>query len=95
MTTTPTNYAVGHNMAGYLPESDVYVVSTFDEAKTILISDLLFAADYADSETAAQQYDALAQDVNLWNGPDTLYVDYRSGQMAYWIEETTEEVDES
>jgi hypothetical protein len=88
------NYAVGHNIAGYLPEADVHVVATFEEAKAILIHDLLFAADHAESEDEGDELAGLAEDVNLWNRPDTAYANYRSGYMAYWIAETGEDVDD-
>lgn len=87
------NYAVGHNMPGYLPESTVSVVETFEEAKAILIHDLKFQEDYAADESEAEDYCAAAEDVNLWSSPDSIYVGSHP-ELAWWIMETDEEVDE-
>lgn len=90
----PRNYAVGHNVAGYLPESDVYVVEDFESAKRSLIADLLFAADYAETDDIGNALALAAEEVNLWNGPDCLYVDMIDSPhcipTAFWIVETDE-----
>ena len=52
MTTTsvPTiHYHAGHNMPGYLPESDVWIYATFDEAKAGQIEEMEYIADVLDS----------------------------------------------
>jgi hypothetical protein len=89
-----TYYAVGHNVAGYLPEADVAVFDTFDEAKRCLIHDMLLAADYAETETIAEDLTNSAEDVNLWNGPDTVYVEMIDSPhcipTAWWIMEADE-----
>ena len=96
-----TNYAVGHNMAGYLPESEVWITDDFAAAKQSLIDDLLRAADDAGDagdagdDDEADELAALAEDVNLWNGPDCVYSEFRSGLMAWWITATDEAVTES
>ena len=93
-----TNYAVGHNMAGYLPESDVWITDDFTAGKQSLIDDLLRAADVAGDagdDDDADELAALAEDVNLWNGPDVVYSTFRSGHMAWWITATDEAVTES
>lgn len=89
-------YAYGHNFAGYLPESDVHYVRDFDDAKAGLISDLLFAAEYEDSEDLAENLTNAAEDANLWGEMDEeawlVRVDLdRSIPMAYWIHEVSEE----
>lgn len=92
------NYAVGSNVAGYLPECDVHIVTDFAEAKSILIHDLLFAADYAETGDIGDALAGAAEDVNLWNGPDCLYVETIDSEhcipTAYWITETEEEPEE-
>lgn len=88
------NYAVGHNVAGYLPESDVYIVEDFETAKAYLIHDLLFHADYAETGDIGDALANAAEDVNLWNGPDCLYVETIDSEhcipTAWWITETDE-----
>lgn len=75
-------FLCGYNMPGYLPdEQGIFTVDTFDEAKRGLIDEILFAADYTD-EASAEQLTELAEDVNLWSGPDC------SGEVdgfVYWI----------
>jgi hypothetical protein len=92
------NYAVGHNIAGYLPEADVYVTSTFEDAKAYLIHDLLFHADYAETGDIGDALANAAEEVNLWNGPDTVYVEEIDSEhcipTAYWIVETDEECED-
>lgn len=75
-------YVVGNNLAGYMPDSEPYVVvGTFDDAKRSLIDTLKFEEDYASNEEDAEAYSEAAEDVNLWSSPDTVYVSGR----AYWI----------
>ncbi len=93
------NYAAGHNVSGYLPESDVEIFEDFDSAKRYLIDEILFAADYAETETIAENLDSLAQDVNLWSAPGDLdYVDMIDSPhcipTAWWICETSETTSE-
>ena len=88
------NYAVGHNVAGYMPEADVYVTDEFVNAKSALIYDLLFAADYAETDEIGNCLALAAEEVNLWNGPDCLYVSMIDSEhcipTAWWITETDE-----
>jgi hypothetical protein len=88
------NYAVGHNIAGYLPECDVFVTDVFDQAKRYLISEMLEAADYAETEDIATDLTLQAEDVNLWSGPGTCYVEMIDSEhcipTAWWITETDE-----
>lgn len=84
-------FSVGHNVSGYVPESDVHSVRTFEEAKAILLSELKFAEDYAESETVAEEMSAAAEDMNLWSSPDTLYTRTTDSEhdipTAWWITE--------
>jgi hypothetical protein len=90
-THTPTHYAYGWNMPGYLPDPDVvHIVSTFDEAKRRLIHEMLFSADYASTEDAAENYTNAAEDINLWSGPDSLTV---AGE-AWWVMATDQPTDD-
>ena len=59
------NYAVGHNVAGYMPEADVYVTDEFVNAKSALIYDLLFAADYAETDEIGNCLALAAEEVDL------------------------------
>ena len=77
-------------MPGYLPEGTVSVTSDPDEAKCILIGDLKFAEDYADTEEIAEEYSAAAEDANLMSVPFTVVIN----GMAYWVQATDEEPDE-
>jgi hypothetical protein len=94
MTTAPTYYAVGHNVAGYLPEADVETFEDFDSAKRYLIDEMLRAADYAETETIAEELTNSAENVNLWSGPDCVYVEMIDSPhcipTAWWITETDE-----
>ena len=87
-------YCYGSNIAGYLPERDVYYVATFDDAKAGLISDLLFDADDEDDADYADELSGAAGDVNLWSGADYLYTQ-RAGEhqlpCAWWIHEVSDE----
>ncbi len=52
---THVHYHAGHNMVGYLPESDVETFDNLAEAKSYAISELLFAAD--STATWADEHD--------------------------------------
>ena len=78
-TTTP-HYHVGHNMPGYLPESDVFYASDLATAKAYMIADLLHEADY--DENYGDELAGLAEDVNL-AGPSGW--DDQVGNLAWWI----------
>lgn len=80
--TAIATYIIGNNMPGYMPDSEPFTVEgTFDEAKRALIDELLFAAEYAATEEEAEELTNAAEDVNLWSGPDSIYV----GNYVYWI----------
>lgn len=49
------HYHVGHNMPGYLPESDVYTYADIDEAIDSLIEELRYVGD--DYKSWADEHD--------------------------------------
>lgn len=82
--TDTATFVIGNNMPGYMPDSDPFTVEgTFDEAKRALISELLFAAEYAATEEEAEDLTHAAEYVNLWRRPDTI----RVGNYVYWLTE--------
>lgn len=90
---TTTHYHVGHNMPGYLPESDVYICESFDQAKQVTIDDIdsygdhLFDCERLDE---ADQASGAMEDLNLESGPDWgAYV----GDLYYWIEGCSSDCD--
>lgn len=80
-----THYHAGHNMPGYLPESDVYTCETFDKAKSATINDLEYYGDYlfdCERKNEADEQSAISVDLSLDNGPEWgAYV----GDLFYWI----------
>lgn len=84
-------YIIGHNMTGYLPESEPYAFSDHASAKQALIDDLLRYADdaavYGDDEERAEDLDAAAQELNLISKGEewSTTIGYRSGSMSYWL----------
>lgn len=62
-------FAIGYNTPGYLPEMDVYTVSTADEAKRALIDEMLRYADHyamlEEGETVAEEITHTCEDLNL------------------------------
>lgn len=86
------NYAVGNNDPGYLPDGEPYVTSDADQAKRVLIADMLFNADHTDDEAEAEELTAWAEDLNMSDvsgGWSVIVAD-----RAYWIEPTDEEPDD-
>jgi hypothetical protein len=82
------NYAVGHNMPGYLPDDpeSVYVTDSFEDAKRYLIHQLAWTENYAESEDIAEDFSAAQQDVNLWSSPCDIPID----NEVWWIQPTDE-----
>ena len=77
-------YSLGHNMPGYLPDDGTgSVTRTFAEAKERMIDDLLFFAQYAATEDDAEEFTAVAEDLNLVNGPSW---GADIGIETFWIE---------
>ncbi len=84
------SFAVGHNVPGYLPDSTVSIVETFDGAVEVLVWDLMFQEDYAEDEDTAESFCHAAGEVNLWLTPQN--TDVIAGEV-WWIMESDEEVD--
>lgn len=100
----PTYYAVGHNMPGYLPESDVWVTDDHDAAKRSLIDDMERDADhYCDVaasivdddpteaerlRTLADEISAAQQDLNLISAGSEW--GEIIGNVSYWLNVTEE-----
>lgn len=65
------HYHYGHNVAGYLPESDVFAVETAEEARAGLADDLKFerdGLDYAPADEDSQAlYDSLGEALDELN----------------------------
>ncbi len=85
------SFAVGHSVPGYMPK-DVAVVETFAEAKAVLIWDLKFQENYADSEGLAEDFCSAAEDVNLWNSPQD--TDELDGEV-WWIMNSDEDAEDA
>lgn len=80
--TVSSVFVIGNNMPGYMPDAEPYTITgTLDDARRALIADLLWEADHAPNEEDAAFYTEAAEDVDLWTGPDTVYVCGR----VYWI----------
>jgi hypothetical protein len=89
-----TNYAVGQNEPGCLPDNSPIVRSTFDDAKAALIWDLKFWEDSAEDEATAEAFCAAAEDVNLWAATDrTDAWEIMVGGRVFWIMVTDEDAD--
>jgi hypothetical protein len=97
--TTVKAYSVGHNISGYLPESDPYVTTDYASAKQVLIDDMVHQADWCDevedrhdeAEELTEQY----EDVNLLSDGEEWYS--VAGDLSYWltiIDVTEDEMEE-
>lgn len=98
------NYAVGHNMPGYLPESDVEIFTEWEDAKRYLIDIMERDADFYDDTARqdgndenderhdlAESLSSECEDLNLDNGPEWGTI---VGNVSYWIMLTDEEPEE-
>ena len=92
------HYHVGHNIPGYLPESDVYYAEDALTAKSVLISDIDYAGDSIfdvgedeDERGLADEYSAAMEDLNLTNVTDGYSVTLPTSTskwdlgIAYWL----------
>lgn len=89
------NYAVGHNMPGYLPESDVWITGDWESAKQYLIDEMDRTGDFffdTDQEDEADALSAEMEDLNLDNGPE--WCSSVIGNQVWWIQLTDEEPEE-
>jgi hypothetical protein len=81
----PTLYAVGHNMVGYLPESDVWYARSFDSARQALIEDMDHAADSYEETGERGLVEELSEevrDLKLSSGPEWSTI---VGDYSYWV----------
>lgn len=87
------HFHAGHNMPGYLPESDVYTFETFEGAKLSTIDDIDRYGDYlfdCERHDDADESSAIMQDLNLESGPEWgAYI----GDLYYWISPCTDDCD--
>jgi len=83
--TMPKHYHVGHNMAGYLPESDVYVYS--DETAAIEASEFDAKRDYEDTldSYAGTEYEPEAAHITLTGDNGDYWLDDSSRTTHYWV----------
>jgi hypothetical protein len=96
MTDDTIVYVAGWNMAGYLPEMEPCHFLTHEEARRFLIAEILDRADYLGESEFDEDKDradaaaAIAEDVNLWSGPDSCLVEMSEHRDdAFWINTTT------
>lgn len=101
------NYVVGHNLPGYLPESDPWITDSWESARDALIDDLERLADHAsdlagdlDLEAIDEMQEEFRQTLQsidraqaeLRALPEGFdYLTYADG-LAYWLSITDEEV---
>jgi hypothetical protein len=87
-------YCVGHNMVGYLPESDVWYTERWDDAKSSLLDDLDRYADHlaemieegTESEEL-NEVDTAMNELKSADGPEWGWI---TGNLSWWI--ATEEM---
>ena len=85
-----TNYAVGWNMPGYMPDTEPYVHATFEEARADVIEELNRAIDdYGEeAEELCIPYELAIAEFESATSPITVTV----GKYLWWIEPTDEPV---
>lgn len=83
-------YVVGHNMAGYLPEGDVWHTTNPEAAKQALLDDLERAGDEAfeaGEHDVADQASHVAEELNLASAAEGWSEEV--GDYVYWLYPTT------
>jgi hypothetical protein len=93
---TAPNYAVGHNMVGYMPESDVWITDDFESAKQSLADDIirdLDSLEQADDVPADRlaPYNEAIEELAALKEAQEFYVIL--GYESYWIAFSEEEPD--
>lgn len=91
--TQPKNWAVGHNMPGYLPEADVYITSDWASARDALVADLEraseddYEADNELSEIASKLMELrdAAQNKRMELNPNLGTSETWTGETGYWV----------
>lgn len=90
-----SNWVVGHNMVGYLPESDPWVTSDHEAAKQSLVDDLERFADQAEDggdHTEAEALTEAAEELSALPA-DTEWGTV-VGYTSFWLNATDEEPEE-
>lgn len=78
----------GHNMVGYMPESEPLCSGNWEGAKNYMIGEILWQADQTDDWDQAEELSSAAEDLNLHDGPEWGTI---VGNVSYWINQTDEE----
>lgn len=86
------NWATGHNMPGYMPESDVFITSDWADARDALIADLERAADqdsdFGSVESVADEYATAIAELRKLTEHDEWGCTI--GNTAWWLNMTDE-----
>lgn len=88
---TITHFHTGHNMPGYLPESDVFQAETFDEAKACLMEEMQWAAESlydVNEPIGADELEGAQRDLNGSDGPEWGDI---AGGLSWWIVPCTDD----
>lgn len=78
----------GHNLIGYLPESEVLCSGNWEGTQNYMIDVLLWDADSTFNEERSTELASAAEDLNLNNGPEW---GITVGNISYWITQSVEE----
>jgi hypothetical protein len=78
----PPFFTSGFNLECHAPDMIPHECATFAEAKAALIDELLWFADHAEDSLLADELSGLAENVNLWTGPDSVV---SSDDTEWWI----------
>ncbi len=91
-----SNYVVGHNMPGYLPESDPWITDDWGTARAALKEDMERHADsLADFEEDGDELTDLERAIDdLGTAPAGTEWGWTVGNTAYWLSLTDESPDE-
>lgn len=96
-----TNYVVGHNMPGYLPESDPWITTDWETARDALLEDMERHADSLTDLPDVRSGDDLDELDDLERAIDDLHKapvgtewGWTVGNTAYWLSFTDEQPDE-
>ena len=90
-----SNWVVGYNMPGYLPEMDPWVTSDWEQARDYLISEIERSAEYAfevgeiGEGVDDDPYDDAIAELKALE-PDSEWGDI-IGDLSYWLNATDQE----
>lgn len=74
-------FIAGYNMAGYMPETEPSEFDSFDDAKRSIIHTIKRFEDEAETETSAENFCELAEDVNLESDEFSV----RCEHWVFWV----------